>query len=263
MFFGFDESWRWRFREDELRFNQFWIQTVRYLARSKLTRTELRLDRQSKYKVGEPIKVTVRFPDSNVFSGGIDSASKLPGGPGAQSNVVLTVEHRLPGGDDAAETEIQTLQLAKVDGSWATYEGLLTRTMEGEYRFWLSSPDVSKQQPNGKKPSATATVVRPPGEDQLRFNQRELVQAAAASRTKEEVAALSEAGRKEPGYYALAMADQVLEDLSFESIAATGQLTPYSPRPPWPVWNLFLFSFVPVMMLLTAGWLLRKSVNLL
>ena len=44
MFFGFDESWRWRYREDELRFNQFWIQTVRYLgARSKLTtRTELR-----------------------------------------------------------------------------------------------------------------------------------------------------------------------------------------------------------------------------
>ena len=31
MFFGFDESWRWRFREDELRFNQFWLQTVRYL----------------------------------------------------------------------------------------------------------------------------------------------------------------------------------------------------------------------------------------
>src|SRR5262249_14472373 len=35
MFFGFDETWRWRFREDELRFNQFWIQTVRYLSRSR------------------------------------------------------------------------------------------------------------------------------------------------------------------------------------------------------------------------------------
>jgi hypothetical protein len=63
MFLGIDETWRWRFREDELRFNQFWIQTVRYLARSRLGRVELRVDRQTPYRRGEPIKVTVRFPD--------------------------------------------------------------------------------------------------------------------------------------------------------------------------------------------------------
>src|SRR5205807_1272937 len=63
MFFGFDETWRWRFREDELRFNQFWIQTVRYLARSRLGRIDLRVDRQTPYRRGEPIRVTVRFPD--------------------------------------------------------------------------------------------------------------------------------------------------------------------------------------------------------
>ena len=144
MFFGFDESWRWRFREDELRFNQFWIQTIRYLARSKLTRTELRLDRQSTYLIGEPIKVTVRFPDITALQ------SDRPGGPAAlaaglkeETKVVVTVEHRAKGADDQAETEIQTLQLAKVEGSWATYEGTLTKTREGEYRFWLSNPDVS------------------------------------------------------------------------------------------------------------------------
>ena len=63
LFFGFDETWRWRLREDELQFNQFWIQTVRYLARSRLGRIDLRLDRQTPYRRGEPIKMTVRFPD--------------------------------------------------------------------------------------------------------------------------------------------------------------------------------------------------------
>ncbi len=48
MFFGFDETWRWNFREDQVHFNQFWIQTVRYLARSRLGRIELRLDRQTR-----------------------------------------------------------------------------------------------------------------------------------------------------------------------------------------------------------------------
>src|SRR5947209_3734382 len=63
MFFGFNETWRWRYREDQLHFNQFWVQTVRYLSRSKVGRMELRLDRQTPYRRGEPIKMTVRFPD--------------------------------------------------------------------------------------------------------------------------------------------------------------------------------------------------------
>ena len=256
MFFGFDESWRWRFRQDEARFNEFWIQTVNYLARSKLTRTELRLDRQSEYRVGEPIKVTVRFPDATVLQGG-----KPEGQPGSDIRVTVTIEYHPKGAEGVAETEITTLQLAKVEGKpWATYEGILTQTREGEFRFWLSNPDVSKQQPNGKKPSATATVVRPPGEtDRLRFNRNELVQAAAASRSKEELAA----GRKEMGFYTVATADQVLEDLSLDTVAATGQVMPYSPRPPWPVWNHFVFVFLPLVMLLTSVWIMRKTGNLL
>ena len=36
MFFGFDESWRWRLREHESKYNTFWIQTMRYLSRGRL-----------------------------------------------------------------------------------------------------------------------------------------------------------------------------------------------------------------------------------
>jgi hypothetical protein len=52
MFFGFNETWRWNWREDQLHFNQFWIQTMRYMARSKLGRIDLRLDRQTPYRRG-------------------------------------------------------------------------------------------------------------------------------------------------------------------------------------------------------------------
>ena len=89
MFFGFDETWRWRFREDELRFNRFWMQTVRYLSRSRLGRTELRLDRQTPYRVGEPIKVTVRFPDNAPAPGKNNQA-------GVKADVKVQVERRPP-----------------------------------------------------------------------------------------------------------------------------------------------------------------------
>ena len=43
--------------------------------------------------------------------------------------------------------EAQTLQLAKVEDSRATYEGLLTRAAEGAYKFWLVSPPSSGARP--------------------------------------------------------------------------------------------------------------------
>ena len=46
MFFGFDETWRWRYRLNEPRFNQFWLQTIRSLARSRVGRIEVSVPRQ-------------------------------------------------------------------------------------------------------------------------------------------------------------------------------------------------------------------------
>src|SRR5205085_11714865 len=124
MFYGFDESWRWRFRENELRFNQFWMQTIRYLSRSRVGRTDLRLDRQTPYRRGEPIKVTVRFPDNAPP-------------PSADLDVNVVVERH-------PETRgPETLKLARVEGSRGTFETILTRTPEGEYKFWLSQPAVT------------------------------------------------------------------------------------------------------------------------
>ena len=224
LFFGFEETWRWRWREDELRFNQFWVQTVRYLARSRTGRVELRLDKQTPYRRGEPIRVTVRFPD--------DAPP-----PAAETEVKVVVERREKGGNPA-DTEVQTLHLAKVEGSRSSYESLLTRTPEGEYQFWLSSPSVT-----GTKPRAECRVLAPPGEmEVLRMNQSEMERAAEETQ-----------GR----FYTLADADHLLADLP-----AGTRVTLNASGPPVALWNHVLL-FALVLALLALEWVLRKRKHLL
>lgn len=239
MFIGVDELWRWRFREDENRFNNFWTQSVRYMSRARISKTDLRLDRQTPYRAGEPIKVTVRFPETTAL-GGAPDAKQEP-----KTDVRVTIQYT-PGdakGEALASPEKQELTLAKLEGSFGTFEGMVGRTREGKYRFRLTTPDVSKQQPDGEKPSAEATVENPPGElDRLRMNQQEMTQAAEATQ-----------GR----FYTLATADHLLEDLppGFRVSLST-------PRPPILIWNHWLM-FMLVLALVTSEWLLRKRKHLL
>ena len=123
LFFGFDETWRWRFRADEERYNQFWTQAIRALAKDRVSRAELRPDRQTAYRRGEPIRLTARFPDD----------APAPAG----NSVRVRVDRRAA---PNAPFESEMVQLAKIDGSRATYQTLLTRTPEGEYRFELTDP---------------------------------------------------------------------------------------------------------------------------
>jgi uncharacterized membrane protein len=223
MFFGFDETWRWNYREDQLRFNQFWMQTVRYLARSRLGRIDLRLDRQTPYRRGEPIKVTVRFPD--------DAPP-----PPADTEVKVVVERRATAG--AADSEVRTMQLAKLEGSRATFESILTQTPEGEYRFWLSQPAA----PRGR-PHAEARVLRPPGEmERLRMNQTDMERAADESH-----------GR----FYTLANADKLLSDLPSGT-----RVTVNVSGPPWLLWSHAALFFL-LLVTVSTEWLLRKQANLL
>jgi len=128
--------------------------------------------------------------------------------------------------------------LAKVEGSRASYETLLTRTPEGDYRFWLSSPMVADP-----KPKAECRVLAPPGEmDRLRMNQQDMQRAAEETH-----------GR----FYTLADADRLLEELPVGNRVA---LT--SRQPPRPLWNHFLL-FALALTLLGSEWFLRKRKHLL
>jgi hypothetical protein len=225
LFFGIDETWRWRWRENELHFNQFWVQTMRYLARSRTGKVELRLDKQTPYRRGEPIRVTVRFPD--------DAPPPPP-----DTEVKVVVERRPPKAAGPGDVDVQTVTLTKMDGSRSTFEALLTRTPEGEYHFWLNSPAVQ-----APRPKAECKVLAPPGElEVLRMNQAEMEHAADEAHGH---------------FYTLATADQLPADLP------TGtRVTLNASGPPLPLWN-GVTVFGLALGFLTLEWVLRKRKNLL
>lgn len=231
LYYGFEETWRWRFREDEVRYAQFWIQTLRFLSRGRSNRTDLRLDRQTPYRVGEPVKVTVRFPES----------LPLPE-KDKKADVKVRVEFRPASKvDGPVDPEISYMQLTKVEGSLATFEDQFKQTREGKYKFRLQSPDVPT--PDGDKPNAEAVVEQPPGElDRLRMNHQELMQAAEATQGK---------------FYTLANADLVPDEIPERARQSLN-----SPRPPERLWNHWLL-FAWVMFLVGGEWLLRKRKHLL
>jgi hypothetical protein len=225
LFFGFDETWRWRWREKELHFNQFWVQTMRYLARSRTGKVELRLDKQTPYRRGEPIRVTVRFPD--------DAPPPPP-----DTEVKVVVERRPPKAAGPGDVDVQTVTLSKVEGSRSSFEALLTRTPEGEYHFWLNSPAVP-----GPRPKAECKVLAPPGEmEVLRMNQAEMEHAADETQGH---------------FYTLAGADRLPADLP-----AGTRVTLNASGPPMPLWN-GVTVFGLALGFLTLEWVLRKRKNLL
>ena len=229
VFLGFDDTWRWRFRQGEERFNQFWFQAIRVLARSRVSRVELRTDKQTAYRQGEPIRLTVRFPD-DASPPAAETAVKVQVARGPFTLADGTIV-----GDQAEST---TIQLAKVQGSRATYQALLTRTPPGDYRMTLVAPDMESA-----KPRAEAKVLPPPGErDRLEMNRADLQRAAAESR-----------GR----FYTLADADRLIDELpSVERIPLN------QPVPPIPLWN-HAGLYALLLSLLAGEWLLRRREHLL
>ena len=229
IFLGIDETWRWRFRDDEEQFNRFWMQAVRTLSRSRLGRTELKLDKQTAYRRDERIVVTVRFPDD------------APAPPDGTTVRVSVQRGPLPTHDgvpSAGEIETQTLTLNRVEGSRATYQAVLTRTPVGDYRFVLVEPEAQ-----GTAPRAEARVLPPPTEhDRLEMNRADMTAAAALSGG---------------GFYTLADADKVFDDLKELPRVPLNQ-----PCPPTPLWNQPAMYGL-VMILLAAEWLLRKRERLL
>src|SRR5213075_573188 len=110
------------------------------------------------YRRGEPIKVMVRFPDD-----------EKP--PAEKTDVKVVLERKVPG--KAGDKETRTLQLARLEGSRATFETIVTQTPEGEYRFWLSEPQAKP------RPQAECKVLAAPGEmEMLRMNQAVVTHAA-------------------------------------------------------------------------------------
>lgn len=234
VFFAFDETWRWRWRSSEERFNHFWTQAVRTTARSRVTRIELKTDKQTAYRRNEPIRITVRFPDDQ----------KPPDATTAVKVQVARKPILLPGrAAPISESETRTITLSGVkdakagDAPTRVYETLLPRTPEGEYVFTLveGSPTTP-----ANRPRAEARVLPPPGErDRLEMDRAELTRAAAESR-----------GR----FYTLADADKVIDDLP-----ESERVPLNDPTPLMQLWSHGLLYLLIALLLGCEWWVRRRE----
>jgi hypothetical protein len=155
MFHAFDDTWRWRFRAGDQYFGRFWVQTVRFLARSKLVgqrQAEITTDRR-RYERGQPIQLRVRFPNPAVARG--------------TSELHVEVARKGQGG--------RKLKLGVVPGTPNVFEGALPQAPEGDYDVRLLPPPVLE----GGMPTASFRVDPPVNEfERTQMNEPELVRAA-------------------------------------------------------------------------------------
>lgn len=197
-----DETWRWRYRVGDVFFARYWIQTIRYLSRSKLAGGDrsatLSTDRRE-YELGEPVRLRVRFADDRLA-------------PAEEDGVTVVLER--PGHPS------QRIRLRRAAGR-GVFEGLLARPAVGDYHAWVAIPPME-----GRAPAVDFSVSAPPGEfEQVRMD------AAGLRRAAEQTG-----GR----FYTFQTARRLLRDLPPGRQVPIESLPPKPLWNQWPVLLLFL-----------------------
>ncbi|MEX0936733.1 MAG: VWA domain-containing protein [Pirellulales bacterium] len=202
LFHATDETWRWRLGPGDRHFARYWVQTIRYLARTKLLRgdhgIELTADRRE-YRQGEPVRIRARFLDERHA-------------PAADDGVAVVAEQQ--------GQQRRHLTLRRNSGLRGIFEGVLTDVSQGNWHVWLAEPAVEE-----RPPSADFLVSAPPGEFAS-------VQMAAAEL---EAAAATTRGH----FYTLDQANDLLDDLPAGRQVPIEPLPPVSLWNRW--WMLVVF----------------------
>jgi hypothetical protein len=262
LFFGIDETWRWRYRENEGRYNEFWKQVVQYLWRRQSTYPKLRLKRErlgqeaprpgEPYRPGDQIRVTVTFPNN-----------ARP--PDPEGQVRVEVQRKFMNSAGQSETERQTLELNRLKDTSGAYEGVMTRTLAGEYIFALKSPLPA----TGVVPRAFCRVIPPRDEDPAihrsddafgddEMDVEHLYEQSEKARLSINAEEMQKAGDSTGGsYYAFPSADELLKRLPDGKRVRLDV-----PSPPWLLWN-HVAVFLLGLALLGSEWILRKRKHLL
>lgn len=203
LFHATDETWRWRYRVGDVYFARYWVQTIRYLCRTKLTdagRAVLLTTDRREYAQGEMVRLRARFADERLA-------------PADDAGVMVVVE--LPG------RQTQRIQLRRTAAGRGVFEGALNRPTPGDYHAWIASPSVE-----GQAPAVDFTVNPPAGEfAQVRMDAAEMRRAA------------EETGGR---FYTLDTADELLDDLPPGQQVPIETLPPCPLWNRWPVLALFL-----------------------
>lgn len=159
IFHATDETYRWRFRAGDVFFARYWIQTIRYLSRSKLLGeadgVELTADRDE-YQQGEAIRLRARFLDDRAA-------------PTEDDGVLCIVQH------EAGQR--RSVRLRRDALNRGVFEAVVDALPPGRYRAWIATPVFP-----GRPPSREFRVQSPPGElAEVQMKAADLQAAAKAS----------------------------------------------------------------------------------
>ncbi len=201
MFHAFDDTWRWRFRAGDRFFGRFWVQTIRFMARSRLVGqrvAEIQTDRR-RYQRGQPIQFRVRFPNPGLAPAGED--------------VTIQIQRKGQGP--------RKLTLKLMPGTKNVFEGALPQAAEGSYEVRLLPP------PSLDKPITAEFKVEAPinERERIEMNETELLKASSATGGK---------------FYLPLDAQALLKDLPKPSKVPLDTDPPIPLWNTWPVLALFL-----------------------
>ncbi len=216
LFHASDETWRWRYRVGDVFFSRYWVQTIRYLCRSKLTEGDravvISSDRQE-YQQGEAVMLRVRFVDERLA-------------PAADDGVTVIVEH--PG------HRSRKITLHRTAASHGLFEALVSGLAAGPHHAWLAVPAAE-----GEAPATDFTVIPPPGEFQ---------------RVRMDAAELERAAQRTGGhFYTFLTAHRLLGDLPPGRQVPLESMPPKPLWNRWPVLLLFLLLLVGEWILRKVG----------
>lgn len=203
LFHATDDTWRWRFQVGDVYFARYWVQTIRYLSRSKLLgkdhSAELTTDRRE-YQQGEAVRLRVRFVDERLAPASDEGVS-----------VILEQEGR----------QKRQIKLRRNASNRGIFEGSFSRPIAGSYHAWVAEPTLE-----GQAPAADFVVVAPPGEfEQVRTDRAELERAAEQTE-----------GRT----YDVNTARRIVDDLPHGRQIPIESLPPVSLWNRWPLLLVFL-----------------------
>ncbi len=216
LFHATDETWRWRWRVGDVYFARYWIQTIRYLSRSRLAEgggnVTLSTDRRQ-YAQGESVQLRARFADERLA-------------PVEDNGVTVMVEQ--PG------QQTQRLELHRSSMGRGTFEGQFNRPLPGSYHAWIAAPGIE-----GRAPAVDFVVSPPQGEfAQVRMDE----------------AALGEAAKQTGGrYYDFQAAGKLLRDLPPGRQVPVETLPPIPLWNKWPLVLLFLVLLISEWLLRKRG----------
>ncbi len=175
LFHATDETWRWRYQVGDVFFARYWIQTIRYLSRTKLLGKDqvARLSTSRRqYAQGEPVRLRLEFTDPRLS-------------PADGHDVTILLRH----GD---QTERQ-LKLPRSATNHELFEATLDPLPSGSYQALVVDPPL-------------------PGEPSASFQVK--VSEVEFERTQMDVSELQGAADKTKGhFYSWQTAGTLLSDL--------------------------------------------------